>query len=151
MGRAVAIGAGACALASAWLYFSVLRLILSDPEMAGATKFVSLFYPLGDVWLMVFPSLVLAIMLSSLAGGRISWPWWAVVAGSMSIAVADVLFTVADWNGTYATGSPLDAGWWVGYLLLAAGASVFVDIQKPVAVRSERSTRARDTVQVVSR
>jgi hypothetical protein len=127
------------AVASAALWLPVLQPAISASGVSGLTKWLGVFYPVADLWLLLFPALTLAIMLSRLSGARLSWPWWAVVAGCVAISFADTMFLVLSNAGTYASGNPIDLGWWLGYTALATGASLAVDIQKPKAVEGDRS------------
>lgn len=124
--------AGIAALATAALWTSVFSPILADTEATGLEKLLAIFYPIGDFWLLLFPVLALAIALSRLGGGRLGWPWWAVVVGLALISVADTLFSLMTSNNTYVSGSPIDLGWWLGYTAIAVGASLAIDVQKPV-------------------
>lgn len=131
LGVPLAVAATVTALATAALWTSVFQPVLADAEATTLERTLGVFYPIGDFWLLLFPALALAIALSRLAGGRLAWPWWAVVAGFALISVADTLFALAESGGTYSSGSFIDLGWWLGYTAIAVGASLVVDVQKP--------------------
>ncbi len=115
-------------MAALWL--PVFKPALADTGTTGIARVLGLLYPLGDLWLLFFPALALAILLSRLNGGHLSWPWWIVVAGCVLFAFADTLFPIATNAGTYASGSYIDLGWWLGCTAIAVGASLAVDVQK---------------------
>ncbi len=119
------------AVATAGLWAIAFQPILADTEASSLEKFLGILYPVGDIWLLLLPALALAMALSHFAGGRLAWSWWTVVVGLTLVMVADVLFGVLDFQGTYATGSFVDMGWWFGYTAIAVGASIAVDVHAP--------------------
>ncbi|MDO8987127.1 MAG: hypothetical protein Q7V14_02770, partial [Coriobacteriia bacterium] len=120
------------------LWGSVFSPILSDMEASVLERVLGVLYPVGDFWLLVFPALALSIALSRFGGGRIVWPWWAVVTGFALIAAADTAFSLTQASDTYYSGSPIDLGWTLGYTAIAVGASLVIDVQKP-RKRGDRS------------
>lgn len=114
--------------ATAGLYFGVGRAIIADTEMTSLQTALSLLYPLADVWLLLFPVLALLITAVKMRAGSLVRPWWLVVVAVLLIFSADVLFTVATWNGTYGGANIIDLGWTLGFTLLAVAASVAVDV-----------------------
>lgn len=135
---ALLVAAAVAALATIALWASVFSPILSDMEVSVLERVLGVFYPVGDFWLLVFPALALSIALSRFGGGRIVWPWWAVVAGFALIAAADTGFSLTQASDTYFSGSPIDLGWTLGYTAIAIGASLVIDVQKP-RKRGDRS------------
>lgn len=115
-------------MAALWL--PVFKPALADTGTTGLARILGLLYPLADLWLLFFPALALSILLSRLAGGMFSWPWWLVVVGCVLFAFADTMFLITTNAGTYASGSYLDLGWWLGCTAIAVGASLAVDVQK---------------------
>jgi hypothetical protein len=135
----VLISAGVVAATTIGLSVAVYRPILADAETGALEKALSIFYPLGDSWLLLFPALALAIALSRLGSGRLAWPWWAVAVGFALISVSDVLYSQLETAGAYTSGSFVDLGWWLGYSAVALGASIVVDVQRPNRKRSVQS------------
>ena len=133
------VAAIATALVTLALWVPIFQPAIADTETAGLAKVLGLLYPIADLWLLLFPALALAILLSRLSGGRLSWPWWAVVVGCVALCFADTMFLVMTNAGTYYSGSWIDLGWWLGVTALAVGASLVVDIQKPKRVGGDRS------------
>lgn len=112
------------------LWLPVFTPVLASTNTTGLAMIIGLLYPLGDLWLLFFPALALAILLSQLDGGRLSLPWRLVVVGCVLFALADTLFLIARSAGTYASGNYLDLGWWLGCTAIASGASLAVDVRK---------------------
>jgi diguanylate cyclase len=129
----LAIGALVAGIASVSLYFGLFQTIVTDTETSALGKLLSIFYPLGDMWLLLLPAIAIAIIATRMSGGRIAWPWYAACVGLAFIAAGDTLFAVTNWNGTYTAGSYVDVIWCVGYVALAVAASILVDVQKPKA------------------
>lgn len=113
------------------LWATLFAPILSDGEATLTEKLLGVFYPVGDLALLIFPAFALAMALSRFGAGRVAWPWWWVTVGLGLIATSDTLFTLAENAGTYESGSLLDIGWWLGYLAIGIGASLLVDLQRP--------------------
>ena len=74
-------------------------------------------YPTGDVAIWTV-ALVAAARLPRGRRGALS----LVAAGLVAFALGDTAFAVATMGGWYETGSPLDLGWAVGFLLVALAA-----------------------------
>lgn len=127
----LALAAAVSAVATGAVYFAVFSTIAADTELSAIEKIISFFYPLGDIWLLLFPAAALALTAGQLRGGRLAWPWWIVVLGYLMVAAADVMFTVGTWDGTYQSGSVIDMGWWLGFSAVAAAASLMLDVQRP--------------------
>lgn len=132
----LAVGAGLATAATVVLYFTLFSTILADTETSMLGKVLSIGYPLGDMWLLLLPAIAVALVASRMAGGRLAWPWYATCVGLVLIAAGDSLFAVQIWNETYAGGGFVDIIWCLGYVAIAIGASVLVDVQ------SARPTRA---------
>lgn len=118
--------------------------ILPDTELTTLAKALSAFYPLGDVLLGFAPAVFVLAVVGRLGGGRLAWPWWAVAAGLMLMAVTDTSFSYLDWQGTYQPGSILDYGWMFSYLLIALGAAVAGDVALSAAHHRGRAAEAAE-------
>ncbi len=138
-GRPLLIAGVVTALVTAALWVPVFQPALADTETVGLAKALGLLYPIADLWLLLFPSLGLALLLSKLSGGRLAWPWWAVVAGIVAFCFADTMFLIMTNAGTYSSGSLIDLGWWLGVTSVAVGASLAVDVQRPTRTGGARS------------
>ena len=78
---------------------------------------VSLAYPVSDLVL-----LTLTILVASHARRTTRSGLGLLAAGLTSLCIADSGFAYLTAMGKYATGSPVDAGWFGGFLLIAAAA-----------------------------
>lgn len=123
------------AVAAAFLlvqYFVLLRpyILPSGVAESGLWGFVlNVFYPVGDVVLILAPAVALALVVAQLGAGRLARPWWIVVAGAIVFVLADSAFAYTDWAGTGIT--PLiDVVYIASNLLFASAALVARDVYK---------------------
>ena len=97
-----------------WVY--LIRPYTENPELHWLETTISVAYPLLDLVLL---GVAARLMFSP---GRRS-PAYYLLAGSLAaLLTADSFYTVTLLNGTYHTGSPVDAGWLISYLLWGAAA-----------------------------
>ncbi len=107
------------------LFLTSWVLVLGPLVHAGGegllSQSISLAYPVGDV---VLVTIVVHVILQARQsrGVRVRLPLGLVGAGLAAIAVADSGFLYLQITESYASGNPIDAGWFVGYglILLAA-------------------------------
>lgn len=125
----VAAAGAASAAATVVVWFTVLQPLIADPGVGGLEKALGAMYPLGDVWLLLFPSLALAIALGRFAGGRLAVPWMVVAAGALAMAGVDTAYTWMDYAGSYSSGSLVDAGWWIAYAAIGLGLATLAEVQ----------------------
>ncbi|TMD37791.1 MAG: PAS domain S-box protein [Chloroflexi bacterium] len=92
-----------------------LRSVYDQSQQPVPATMIGLAYPVGDI--VIITVLIIALRRTSPAQvGRML----LLIGGLASNAVADSAFTYLTANGTYqAIGSILDAGWVIGYLLIA--------------------------------
>ena len=104
-------GLTAAALADAFLEGAALPV--GDRDVTG----VAALYPLADL-------LLLAIGVAALAAlGRTVVPsWWLLCSSFVVFAVTDAVYAAQVADGTYSIGDPVDVGWLLARLLLAAAA-----------------------------
>lgn len=107
--------------------------VLKPADISLPEKVISTLYPVGDVLLMVTPALFVILVLRQLGGGRLSWPWFAVAAGTALIAVADSMYSWLSAYDMYASGNPVDFGWSIGHALVMFGALIAWDLSRPAA------------------
>jgi PAS domain S-box-containing protein len=95
-----------------------LSIVFNDPEDPLLERLIDLSYPIGDV--AIGTVLVLAIRRATdTQQGR----FFLLLGGLAANAVADSAFAYLTATGAYAAiGSELDAGWVVGYLMIALAA-----------------------------
>lgn len=121
--RPAIIAAGVGLGLSAVVYVGLLApYVLFDPEIALGEKVLSALYPLGDVLFMLMPAVFVVAVVRSLGGGRLAWPWWAVAAGAVLIALADTGYSWLSVYDLYESGSFIDHGWSLGHAFIMLGA-----------------------------
>lgn len=126
------VGSSIGILGIAAVYTTVLApyVLRSGPEeLTALGRFLSSFYPLGDIVLMLGPAVVLALTVSKLGRGRFAWPWWIVVAGVVLFVFTDLAFSYADWAGEGVT-ALMDLGWVAANCLFAVAALVARDVYR---------------------
>jgi len=110
-----------------WLGF-LGPVVFADPELSTAERAVSVAYPLFDVFFAFAPALLLLLVISALGGGRLAWPWWPVVIGTVVLAASDTGYALAETLGGYVTGGIIEYGWMAAHGLLAVGALIARDV-----------------------
>ena len=110
-GITAALSAGA--VSAAIVVQAVLGGVGGD-RLAIATN---LAYPLADL-------VLLGVIVGGLAaaGWRIDRAFGLIVAAALSFCLADSIYLVLVARGTWVSGGPVDMGWWVASLLVAAAA-----------------------------
>ena len=101
---------------------AVFAALLVDAVVAStggsvAVVVTGLLYPIGDLLL-----LLLVGGLVGLFGGRLGSTWVLFGAGLAVWVVSDTLYLQQTAQGTYEVGTPVDAGWPVGMVLVAMAA-----------------------------
>jgi class 3 adenylate cyclase len=87
-----------------------------DDTLSVADKVASIAYPLGDVLLLA----VAARLVLTSAARTVSYV--LIGLSLLALLIADPLYTVFTIRGDYGSGSPIDAGWMISYLLFGAAA-----------------------------
>jgi diguanylate cyclase (GGDEF)-like protein len=102
------------ALALSWHF--LMGSDANNATMDTLGKLVTLAYPVMDI-------AILFVVIRGLMFG-IAWrPVHRLLAGSLfSMLVGDFIYDVLTQHGSYSTGNPVDAGWLIGYVLVASGA-----------------------------
>ncbi|MDD5066617.1 MAG: hypothetical protein PHF84_06175 [bacterium] len=100
------------------LIIKLLIPIIKDTETPPLGKFVYLFYPIGDLCLLL-PVGLLAYITSLFGKGVFSRPWQYITLGFLLFAISDILYSYLSWLSLYKAGSVTDFGWNIGYLLVA--------------------------------
>ncbi|GAB4474474.1 MAG: hypothetical protein Kow00124_14490 [Anaerolineae bacterium] len=106
------------------LILVIMPLLLDVSYGTLVERLIGAAYPVGDLMLL------LGVLLSALAlaGGELGRMWRLVGGGFLVVAVSDLLFTYASWNGLYSYDSPLnwltaviDLTYLASYILLGIG------------------------------
>ena len=96
---------------------TILGPIYTDSATGFEQKFLSLTYPLSDVFLGTI--VILALSRMAPAGRR---PFAYLGAGVLFTAVADSTFAYLTTVHNFNTSNPADMGWTLGYILIGLGA-----------------------------
>jgi hypothetical protein len=107
---------GTALLLLSWTF--VLGPLWHHSDLSTAGGVVALAYPFGD---LVILFLVVLSMRAITASGRRSLLW--VLLGLFAMAISDSTYAYLVEAGRYSTGNIVDAGWVLGYLSIAVGAS----------------------------
>ncbi len=125
---ALLVGGGLAAV----VHFGLLApFVLNEPGISLAERAFSSLYPLGDVLLMVAPAVFMLMVMASLGGGKLSWPWFAVIGGSIVVALADAGYSWLATYDLYQSGSFIDYGWSIGHAPIMLGALIAADLANP--------------------
>ncbi|MGB7981149.1 MAG: EAL domain-containing protein [Candidatus Nanopelagicales bacterium] len=115
--RLASLDAGILSVAvGAFLWVGLVQPYASDPTLDALTKFVTIAYPVADLFVFGF---VLSLLLSR--GGQTRAVRLFAVGVSLTLG-ADIAFSAQDLAGAYAPGSVLDMAWILGYAFMAAAA-----------------------------
>ncbi len=98
------------------IYFLLIPII-NDTETQTIEKVFYLFYPVGDLFIVI-PTAILMYITSLFGKGVISRPWKYLAIGFAFFTVADLLYSYLSWQDNYETGNIIDIAWNVGYLLI---------------------------------
>ena len=106
----------AAASAAAWLFGAALGQMATAPEHGVLSVAVTIAYP-------VFDMLVVALVFGTLAlpRGLDSLRWSVIAAGLVVIALADASYSARLLAETYVSGTPFDALWGIGFVLVTWG------------------------------
>lgn len=126
------------------LYVGVLYKVASNSALPLVERLVGLFYPLGDVLLILPWILALIFLLVGVRSEPQSWPWWTVALGVLVGVASDTSFAVLTANGSYAPGGIADLGWWLAYTMVAIASSLTIDIQEA----TERNARVAESATI---
>jgi diguanylate cyclase (GGDEF)-like protein len=123
----------------------VIERLWAQSDESLLTKVLSVFYPLGDVALLFGAT---ALLYGSWAHAHLRRPYALLAGGAVFFALTDTVWNFYVLNGTYHTGSWLDAGWTLGYGLIGY-APLWMLWQKTPDVPAilEGETRAMNWVQ----
>jgi len=101
---------------SAVVYFLLIPII-NDGETKPIEKVFYLFYPIGDLFIVI-PTVILMYITSLFGKGIISRPWKYLAISFAFFTVADLLYSYLSWLDKYESGNIIDIAWNVGYLLI---------------------------------
>lgn len=108
------------------LGYAVLIPILESPAPV-MEKALNIAYPVADLLLMI-PVLVLLQMALKLRGGKLWWPWMALLAGFAFLALGDILFAYFTALDMEFLDPLLDVMFTYSYIFIAWGAALQSEI-----------------------
>ncbi len=97
-----------------------LMPIIEDSKTTLVAKFVYLFYPIGDIFLIGCSFLIFYIARFSY-DKKFLLHWKYIAAGFIFITFADIIYSYLTWRGTYNPSELIDAAWNTGYFLIGIG------------------------------
>lgn len=103
--------------------------VFAEQDMSPFVKAVTLYRPIGDVLLCVLPALYVVFAIA-VSGGRLGWPWIPVAFGVVLIALTDAVYAWLSWNGSYRPGGISDLGLMLGYMFIALGALMHMEVDR---------------------
>ncbi|MGA1795992.1 MAG: hypothetical protein ACMUIL_09050 [bacterium] len=121
------------------LIYLLLIPIIKDPETSVFAKFVYLFYPIGDLFLII-PAGFLLYITYLFGRGSVSRPWKYIAAGFIAMTIADILYSYLGWVGLYSAGNAstyIDVAWNAGYLLIGLGGFYQMELIQSCKTRRE--------------
>ena len=120
----------------------LMRPILASTEISSLEKLFDLAYPILDL-LLIIPTLTILVFYE---GGLLGKPWLFILAGFISFAIGDSLFSYFSWIGIYEL-LPfrlIDLLWLVGYLAIALGA-IYSEIIAEMRFEPPRKSESSET------
>ncbi len=124
-------------VATSLLFVSWAVVLEPLDELNGQStlaKTVALAYPMGDVLIAT-----LALVVAGRSRPSLRLQPLLVASGIGAYAVADSMYAYLTGIGEWAVGTPVDAGWVVGYLLIALAAAAPVDDRDDAPVERRRT------------
>ncbi len=85
-------------LAIAGILLVVLPIAMAGGEATWLEQTLDILFPLADLVVGVEALLI----MFTLSGGRLAWPWALIASGFLIMTVADLLFSYATWHELYA-------------------------------------------------
>lgn len=119
------------ALAALWMTL-LHPYVIADSSVSTAEKILSSFYPTADIVLLGLPTLVALLLVARMGAGVLARPWYAVAVGVLLLALSDATFSWMSAIQGYEGGAIVDYGWMVAHVMIAFGASLAIDITRPV-------------------
>lgn len=110
--------------------------IINDDETDLIDKVFYLYYPIGDVFLVI-PAIILMYITSLFGRSAITIPWRLLALGYICFTVADLLYSYLSWQDLYGSGNPIDLAWNFGYLSIALAGLYQMELMKSLNERVE--------------
>lgn len=116
-----------------WLFATLFSIVIScvilyllipvmqDDETTLLAKIFYLFYPVADLFLVI-PAVILMYITSLFGTAILSKPLRFLTIGFIFMTVADLIYSVLDWQDLYSNGNYTDLLWNAGYLAIGIAA-----------------------------
>lgn len=114
--RYLLLGFIVLALAITFVYFMLIPIV-KDTETRSITKFFYLFYPIADLFVVIF-AFILVNITSVFGSGKISRPWKFLAIGFIFFTLGDFTYSILGWKDLYGNGNFIDLAWHGGYLII---------------------------------
>ncbi|MDD5491157.1 MAG: hypothetical protein PHV60_00555 [bacterium] len=114
------VGISCFVLVTALIIYKLLIPIIQDPETGRMAKFVYLYYPIADLFIII-PAMILAYVTNLFGKGMISRPWRYIAVGFLCMTTFDIIYSYLNWNDMYGPGNFLDIFQNLSYLLIGLG------------------------------
>ncbi|MDD5258436.1 MAG: hypothetical protein PHD29_00495 [bacterium] len=114
------VGISCFVLITALIIYKLLIPIVQDPETEILAKFVYLYYPIADLFIII-PAMILAYLTNLFGKGMISRPWRYIAVGFLCMTTFDIIYSYLSWNDMYGPGNPIDIFANLSYLLIGLG------------------------------
>lgn len=128
----------------ALLTSTMLNQVAFDAQQGWVMKALALYRPTSIVFLGVFPALLVAF---SMRGSRLGMPWLPVAAGMILLAMGA---TVSEWLTAvraFETGGVADLLSMCGYMSLAIGALIHMDVDSQSEPETEPEALAAEATE----
>jgi hypothetical protein len=99
----------------------LLYPIVADTETRLIEKVFYLYYPVGDLVIVIL-AISMYYIVYQFGKGGITLTWKLMISGFLSITIADLLYSYLGWMELYGSGNLIDVAWNAGYLLIALSA-----------------------------
>ena len=110
------------------LWLGVLRPSL-ETTSNFAQRVILASYPLAVTVLALGPVILVLVTITRLGTGRLAWPWWFGAAGAGTVAISEAAYSYLNFHTGYTSGSIIDYGWMLGYLLILIATLLERDVQ----------------------
>ncbi|GGM78878.1 putative bifunctional diguanylate cyclase/phosphodiesterase [Dactylosporangium sucinum] len=119
-------------------YIFLIRPYVENPALSALERTISIAYPLADI-------IVLAVGARLIASVRPTPAVWLLALGGVGLLTSDVGYGLAQLNGDWATGGPVDTGWAAFYVLwgVAALHPSMRELTEPKVVRANEERVGR--------
>lgn len=125
----VFIAGGITAAITGVIWLGILQPSLDISASDFSQRVILASYPLAVTILALGPVILILVTITRLGRGRLAWPWWFGAAGAGTVAISEAVYCYLNFHTGYTSGSIVDFGWMLGYLLILIAALLERDVQ----------------------